>query len=312
MPNDGWVNNLAAQVKLAAGDLDAAEKYLEKASQTLGEVPAIRVNRGILYSMRGSLDDALNILDADKRDDPDGQMANAAGNLLVRSGNFEKADDYYRKALSIAPENAEYLSNRVSCLIKMGFIGQAEELLADVPPSPEILELLSYAASQKGNYSQAEAASLAALEMQPDNLPSLFSLGWIYCNTNRWNELKKIVSRMSKMKLSGEDLQKASELNQRLEQALFKVINCAACSRKWKVKRSSDPIPPIRLYAMPPDNYPAGTCRNCGKTYCIGCAKKHIDKNQRFTCPQCRSNLKLSDDGLKRMLYNWAAAVNKE
>ena len=311
MPDDGWVNNFAAQVKLAAGDHASAEKYLEKASQTLGDAVAIRVNRGVFYYLKGSLDDALKILDADKRDDPDGLMANTAGNLLVRSGNYEKAEQYYCKAMSIAPRNTEYLCNRASCLIKLGFLGQAEELLAAAPPSPEIYELLSYANQQKGDYSQAEAASLAALELKPDNLPSLFSLGWIYCNTSRWSDLKKILARMSRMKLSGEDLRKARELHQRLEQGMFKIVHCASCSRKWKIKRSSQVIPPIKLHAMLPDDYPAGTCPDCGKTYCIGCAKKHIDKNKRFICPQCGKNLKLSDEGLKRMLYDWANTNNK-
>jgi tetratricopeptide (TPR) repeat protein/predicted RNA-binding Zn-ribbon protein involved in translation (DUF1610 family) len=291
---------------LAAGDIESAEKYLEKASQALGDEVAIRVNRGNFYYLRGSLDDALKVLDADARDDPQGLMANAAGNLLVRSGNFERAEPYYCKALSAAPQNTEYLCNRALCLIKLGLPGRAEELLSSASPSPEIYELLSYAASQKGDYSQAEDFSLAALELKPDNPPSLFSLGWVYCNTGRWSEIKKILGRMSKLKLTGEEVKKARELNHRLEQALFKTIHCAACDRKWKVKRSKEQIPPIQLHAMPPDDYPAGTCPGCGKTYCIGCAKKHIDKNKRFICPKCGSNLKLSDDGLKKMLFDWA------
>jgi tetratricopeptide (TPR) repeat protein len=311
IPDDGWVNNFAAQIKLACGDLDAAEEYLKKAACTLGEVPAIRVNRGALCYLKGSLDEALKILNADKRDDPEGLMSNCAGNLLVRSGDLERADEYYRKALNIAPGNVEYISNRASCLIKLGYYSQAEDILAPASPSPEILELVSYAASQKGDYSRAEEASLAALEMKPDNLPSLFSLGWIYCNTDRWNDLKKIVNRLKRTKLSGEDADRRRELVSRLDKGLFHIINCAGCSRTWKVKREGKAIPSIKLYAMPPNDYPAGTCPDCGKTYCIGCVKKHIDNNSRFICPKCRTNLKLSDEGLKKIIYDWASALRQ-
>jgi tetratricopeptide (TPR) repeat protein len=250
----------------------------------------------------------LEILNADKRDDPEGLMANCAGNLLVRSGDLERADEYYRKALKIAPGNAEYISNRASCLIKLGYYGQAEDILAPALPSPEILELVSYAAPQKGDYSQAEAASLAALEMKPDNLSSLFSLGWIYCNTGRWNDLKKIISRLKRAKLSGDNADRRRELILRLDEGLFRIINCASCNRTWKVKRAVEAIPSIKLHAMPPDDYPAGTCPGCGKTYCVGCAKKHLDKSSRFICPKCRINLKLSDEGLKKIIYDWASA----
>jgi transposase-like protein len=60
---------------------------------------------------------------------------------------------------------------------------------------------------------------------------------------------------------------------------------------------------------MPPDEFPAGACPECGKTYCIGCAKEHVDENGRFMCPECQKNLKLSDDGLKKIIYDWAASA---
>ena len=306
MGDDGWVNNFAAQISIETGDYDAAEQYLEKAVDALGEVPAIRVNRGVLCYLRGSLDEAINILDTGKRDDPDGIMANCAGNLLVRSGDFEKADYYYRRALGIAPDNAEFICNRASCLIELGYYGQAEDILGMAKPTPEILELISHTASKKSDYGRAESASLAALELSTDYLPSLFSLAWIYCNTNRFNEMQKIIARLDRMQLDESNEQHRDELRRRFNENIFRIIGCAACSRKWKIKRNCKPVTPIRLHAMPPDEFPAGTCPGCGKTYCIGCAKKRIDKSGRFTCPKCRANLKLSEEGLKKIIYDWA------
>jgi transposase-like protein len=59
---------------------------------------------------------------------------------------------------------------------------------------------------------------------------------------------------------------------------------------------------------MPPDDFPAGTCPSCGAAYCIGCAREHLDENGRFLCPNCGKTLKLIDEGLKKMVYDWAAA----
>jgi transposase-like protein len=60
---------------------------------------------------------------------------------------------------------------------------------------------------------------------------------------------------------------------------------------------------------MPPDDLPAGTCPECGSTYCIGCGKEHLDGNDRFVCPRCGKPLKLIDEGLKRLVYDWAAGA---
>jgi tetratricopeptide (TPR) repeat protein len=113
-PNNGWINNFAAQLCLRKGDLENAAGYLENAAASLGDVSAIRMNRAELLSLKGSLKEALKILEADKAEDPDGTLANCAGNLLVKDGRYEDADAAYRKALAADPLNTEYLSNRAS------------------------------------------------------------------------------------------------------------------------------------------------------------------------------------------------------
>ncbi|MDR1318353.1 MAG: hypothetical protein LBJ90_01910 [Treponema sp.] len=310
-PEDGWVHNFAARIFLARGDLAAAGEHLEKAAKIIGDIPVIRENRGVLCYLRGSTEEALKILDAEKSDDPEGNLANCAGNLLVRSGDFERADVFYRKALAAAPDNLEYLFNRASCLVDLGWFGQADEILAKVhsrSPSPKVLELISYVAAKKGEYPRAEAACLEALGMDEDYVPALFSLGWIYSTGSRWDDLKRIIGRLEKIKLNGDETKRLKELRRRFEDSVTRIVNCASCKRSWRVSRSPKPSPAIRLYAMPPDEYPAGSCPECGRTYCIGCAKKHIDKSGRFICPRCRKNLKLSDEGLKEIIYTWAAS----
>ena len=150
MPDDGWVHNFAARVCLArnnpeGGDLEAAERHLEKAAGILGEIPAVKANRGVLCCLRGSLARALQILDVDGADDPEGLMTSQAGDLLFHSGDFVNAAAFYRRARDAAPENFGYLSGHAACLMELGRFAETEELLLQAynrSPAPEILQLI--------------------------------------------------------------------------------------------------------------------------------------------------------------------------
>jgi transposase-like protein len=87
---------------------------------------------------------------------------------------------------------------------------------------------------------------------------------------------------------------------------LYKTVRCASCAREWEVERNPKPSASLKIYAMPPDEMPAGTCPACGKTYCVGCRKDNLDDSERFICPDCGKPLKFTDDGLKTLLNDWA------
>ncbi|MDR1419168.1 MAG: hypothetical protein LBI86_02220 [Treponema sp.] len=306
----GWACNLAAQIALHRGNPEAASLHLEKAAALLGEVPAIRVNRAVLFFLRGSLDQALAVLESGGEGDPEGLMANCAGNLLVRAEKYGEADEQYRLALLRSPGNAEYLCNRASSLVKLERYGEADELLAQAhrrSPSPEILELISYVAVKKGEFSRAESACLAALAMEADHAPSLLSLGWLRTQASRWDEVKEILRHLERLDLTGEHAESREELKRSLENGVYRRVACASCGRSWRMPKFPSPVPPIRLYAMPPDELPAGSCPECGKTWCIGCAKEHLDGDGRFLCSTCGKPLKLTDEGLKKIIQDWAS-----
>ncbi|MDR2185956.1 MAG: tetratricopeptide repeat protein [Treponema sp.] len=307
----GWIHNLAAQTALGNNDLEGASRHLEKAAGILGEVPAIRVNRGGLRYLQGSLDKALAVLAVTSKDeDPEGMMSNCAGNLLVKAGRFEEADSYYQAALAAAPQNAEYICNRAACLIELGYYGEADSLLARLETmTPSALNLIAYIAIKKGEYQRAEAACKTALESDDGHAASLLSLGWIYTTLKRWDDARNILDRLNALPLSAEYKSRRDELKMRLEESLFKTVHCIACGRSWRILREPSPAPPIRLFAMPPDDLPAGTCPECGGVYCIACGKKNLDPEGRFLCPKCGKSLKLIDGGLKKLVYDWAAGA---
>jgi tetratricopeptide (TPR) repeat protein len=305
----GWIHNFAAQVAIKKGNFDVAARHLEKASLVLGDVPAVRVNQGVLFYLQGSLDKALETLSADKKDDPEGIMANCAGNLLVASNRFEEANEKYRQALSCQSDNVEYLCNRASCLMEIKLYGEADDLLTRAnqkAPNPVLLEMISYVMAKKGEYPRAEQACNAALTIDPNHAPSLISLGWIFVSQGKNKEAIDILRRLDKMSLNDSSAKNTEELRTHLQKFLYMTIECASCARNWNVPRECKPAPTIRLHAMPPDELPAGSCLDCGKAYCIGCAKKHLDPSGRFVCPVCGRKLRLINEGLKQIVYDWA------
>jgi tetratricopeptide (TPR) repeat protein len=304
----GWVHNFAAQLDLNRGNLTGAEEHLEKAASVLGEAPAVLVNRAVAFYLGGKLDKALALLEGGA-EDPEGLMANCAGNLLVRAGRFEEADRFYKKAIAAAPKNQQYRFNRASCLVETARYGEADAVLTSFPggtSSPEILELIAFVAAKKGEYRRAETASRAALEINPEHVPSLLHLGWSCAAGGRWEEVERILERLDDLELNEEMSRGKDDLDAWMEKATTRLIACASCGIEWRVRKNPEPVPPLRLYAMPPDDMPAGTCPACGKSYCVGCRKDALDEAGRFTCPECGKALKLSDEGIKERIYIWA------
>ncbi|MDR1129141.1 MAG: tetratricopeptide repeat protein [Treponema sp.] len=308
-PENGWAHNLAAQAALARDDTGEAARCLEDAARLLGGEPAVRLNRAELLARQGRPDDALAALDAALGDDAGGVMAHYAGNILFRAGRFEEADAWYCRAIAASPDDASYLCDRASCLIGLGRLGEAEETLArahNLGPIPAVLEQIAYVAAKKGEYPRAEAACNAALELDAGHVPSLLTLGAIYAARFRWDEAAAILRKLDALSPDEAARKRREELRSRLEEALTRLVSCASCGRSWRVGRPPEPVGPMRLFAMPPDELPAGSCPRCGKTWCVGCARQSMDKDGRFLCPDCGLSLKLADGGLKKLVYDWA------
>ncbi|MDR1908696.1 MAG: tetratricopeptide repeat protein [Spirochaetaceae bacterium] len=313
-PENGWILNLAAQVSLDRGDLSGAASFLERAVALLGEVPEIRANRALLLSRRGETEAALAVL-AEGGAEDGGFLENCAGNILMEAGRFEEADIHYRSALAAAPDRAEYLCNRASCLMELARYGEADDILRRahvLSPGPAVLELIAWVAAQKGEFLRAEEACNAALRAAPDHIPSLLTLAWIQAARFRWEECSALLRRLDALPLPEKARQRKEALAARLEEATTRLISCASCGRSWRVPLDPPPVKALRIFAMPPAELPAGTCPSCGKTWCIGCAENSLDETGRFRCPGCGTPLKLSNEGLKKLVADWAAGLEAE
>ena len=310
----GWIHNFAAQIALSKGDTEKARVHLDKAAAVLGEVPAVRVNRAVFLYLQGREEEALALLESKPEEDPEGLMANCAGNLLVRSGRFEEADLWYRRALAVAPSNIQYRCNRGSCLVELGRYGEADDVLTvdsrgrgfSPETSSDMLELIAFIAVKKGEHKRAEAALRAALKINPNHIKALLQLGWNRAFASRWEEVEEILDKLDELELSEEAKKGYADLEKWMIDALYKTVSCASCNREWQVEREAKAQASQRIYGMPPDEMPAGSCPACGKTYCVGCRKDALDDSGRFVCPDCGKTLKLTDNGLKALINDWA------
>ena len=313
-PEYGWTLNLAAQVELKAGRIESAEQYLEKAASILPHEAAVRMNKAELSYLKGAIDTALDLLIGEGIEDPEGLLAHEAGTLLYRAGRTEEALPYFDKALKKSPERLDFLLDQANCLIDLGMYGEADTLLGTAynrDDNEAVLELIGYIAFKKGEFPRAEGAYRLALENSPDNPDILSALAWVYITMARWTSAQECINRLENLVPSDSaDYQGVQELKERILLGTTRLVICATCDRNWRVPLDPPAAPPLRLVAEPPDELPAGTCIRCGKTYCIGCAKKSLDPSGRFICPTCGERLKLYDEGLKKILADWAAGIN--
>jgi tetratricopeptide (TPR) repeat protein len=307
---DGWARMLAGQFELSRGDVVAARAHLEAARRLLGIELTVLINLAELRYYEGSADEALSILDAAEESPA---LHNARANLLVRMDRLEEAEEEYRHALLGDRENPEYLRNRASCLIELSRYGEADDLLArawELDSGPATLELISWVAAKKGEYQRAEAACRAGLEIESDHIALLRNLGWIYLRGSRWDDCAQIVEKLNKLsRKQPEHAIYAHELERDLLAASTRLLSCAGCKHQWRVPKELPEYGTLRLVAEPPDDYPAGTCPDCGKHWCIGCAKEHMDEDGRFSCAHCGGRLKLLDNGIKHLLSLWMKSL---
>jgi tetratricopeptide (TPR) repeat protein len=311
--DDGWTLNLAAQVKLKAGHLEEAETYLEKAAAILPHEAAVRMNQAELAYLRGDIEKALTLLKDESIDDPEGLLAHHAGTILFRAGRLEEASPYYTEALKKSPDRLDYLVDQANCLVDLGMYGEADTLLSkayDRDDNEAVLDLIGYIAYKKGEFPRSEGAYRLALERDPENTSILSALAWVYITMARWTSAEDCIRKLEDLvPPDSAEYQGVEELRERLLLGTTRLVQCASCSRNWRVPLDPPVAPPLRLVAEPPDELPAGTCIHCGKTYCIGCAKNSLDPSGRFVCPTCGERLKLYDEGLKKLLADWAAGL---
>ncbi len=131
-----------------AGDMEAAEKYLQRAAAIAPDDPAVNAQMGELMALRGRFDKAVDLLrhSIDSRPD-DVPTLRQLGKALFLAGNEPEAVHAFRRAVRIAPDDGE---SRL---------------------------LLGIALRRSGAFNEAVRCLRVATEIDPENARPLYYLG---------------------------------------------------------------------------------------------------------------------------------------
>lgn len=300
-PEDPWVFNFAGMLRMERGDVSGALHYFRKAYEYDGGEEDIGINMSEALAAAGRPEEAAAIL----LQYPDGSCAvsNQLGNIYARQGKFEAAAAAYEKCIEGEPENTAYIENAASVYIEMDTISRAEELLRkglSIAPSAGQYNLMGNVAVILGEYSRAEQAYEAGLDLDPGNGSIRSNFAELLCTLGNFHRAKNIVESDGTFAASP----RGGELLGKIREGLEVRYTCASCGREWIVPKDVPEQGRMLLRGELPDESPAGECPDCGRLYCVACAKRHLDEG-RFICEYCGVRLKLLDNRIKYLVSRY-------
>ena len=151
-------------------DMEAGLKLLEEANLLAGSGfrPAFHYRTGIIYYKNGDFDQATEHFKVAVDLDPkDPAKLEYLGLALEKSGNREKAEEYYRQAIKVSEgDNSRYYNRLGFFLTENGKFDEAIPILqqaVDINPEPVYFENLGYVHEFKGDYEISESYYIRAL-----------------------------------------------------------------------------------------------------------------------------------------------------
>ncbi len=304
-----WAHNLYGLILMSENRIEDAKKSFLRALELDNESIDILINYSNAVFVVNGAEAAISLFTDRYRG---AVVQNQIGNLLYDQGEYNKAADYYRRAVKEDTSNRTYKENLSSALIKQDYILAAEEILSGLMEqylTSSTLEMIAQVAFRKGEYKRAETSFLEAIKLDPDNSRILLNYGdFLYTRLNYEGVEKvaeKVIAVSKTKRIKGSHITDAEILLEKVRTALNEKYACSSCGLEWWVPKNIPIIDVVRLHGEPDGDSPAGKCRVCGKVYCVKCAMNYI-KNSRFVCPDCDENLKLSENYLKYLAMEYA------
>ena len=313
--NDGWAWYYLAKINLNLGDIKTAKSNIYSAAAFLSEELAVLNLYTIILKTENRLEEALRLIESNAKHSGKGSdyrkdAYHLIANFLKEDNQFERAESYYEKSLELSPRDELLITDYADLCVKTEKISQAENLLARLfmtEPSPKASRIMACIATKKGDYYRAELALRQGIEnstqANEDFISLKIDLANLYLLTNKTflcQEIAKELKSFSENPL-------VQEFIETLNEKTMRKLSCCKCSENWFVPRNLTEGAKLTLKAMPPDNLPAGICPECGKIFCIGCAKEKLQDDGRFVCLDCGANLKLQDSGIVYLLNQWSS-----
>jgi tetratricopeptide (TPR) repeat protein len=180
--------------------LDSAQKHLGRARIKQGEQATLKPTVRLHYLKR----DYPSLAALGKKLQPneigDAWTAYRIAEGLQSTGDAPKALDWFRKAVSLAPQHLKFNEKLAAALIGSEQVAEGMKILESMVKAysrdPSILNNRGYGHVLQGNMKLAESDFLEALRLNPDNATAMANLASLYLNTNRSAKAKPLVNSL--------------------------------------------------------------------------------------------------------------------
>ena len=187
-----------AYLGLAEDELgnDGAYAY-DRALVLNADLPLAHYLLGLHYQRLGKLPEAILSLQKAFELDPSNAAAAAElGNVYTQLADISNAENWYRQAVRVAPEDAtfwlllaEFYADNELRLENDALLSARQAVELD-PESVQAYDLLGYIYYLNNQFAEAETNLLKAKELDPQQSKVYFHLGLLYLDSNRLPEAK--------------------------------------------------------------------------------------------------------------------------
>ena len=194
-----------------------AEKQAESKS-------AVLINLGLAYAERGQNQVAMDQYNRALMINPDSFDAHTAiANLYESIDQPELAEQHYKKAIELAPDNPSTLNNYGKYLCNKGQYAEAGEYFIKAAETPLYarpwlpLTNAGQCLQRAGNLAKAEQYLRAALKKNPVYAPALMAMAQLSYQQNKYRTARAFLQRLESVQsLTAEQLALAVNIEQAL------------------------------------------------------------------------------------------------
>jgi type IV pilus assembly protein PilF len=193
-----------ASTAVRAIDEEMEENAVEGAQR--GDIAEANLQVGIEHLRRGNVEQALARLEKAREADPrNSYVYSVLGLVHQRLGENDKAEQNFRKSLSLDGKNPENLNNYGQFLCRQGKTAEAEKLFLKAAAdrlyrTPDVaLTNAGLCARRNGNTERARGLLVKALDANPNGAPALLALAEIEYDDGRIANAQKLMQRYVKL-----------------------------------------------------------------------------------------------------------------
>lgn len=199
-----YLFNMRGVINLQRTKFDLSMKDLKKAIQLKPDYAVAHSNLGSLHRAMGNISEADNCFRRAYNIDPqDKNTLINYGNLLQSGRRFLEASEIYKRLIQVSPEDAMANALYGSSLVELKRIEEAityQEKSASIEPGSHIYSLIGLSYMYLGNQDKAEAFFKQSIEKNNLNISSYYYLSDLKnfeFNDDEWNFLCSITTQLT-------------------------------------------------------------------------------------------------------------------